>query len=241
MSNFLKNKVIILTGASKGIGRATAHSLSKAGAKLILASRNKERLEELARELPNECHVIPTDVTREQEVINLFKETENRLGRLDILINNAGNLQYQDLTSTSLQEWNNVIEPNLTGVYLCTKEAILLMRKNHTKGKIITISSLLAFLGVANRASYCASKHGVSGLMKAVKKEVKKDKIKVITLHPAGVNTEMLNKGTVSRKLGSVLEPKDIGEYITSLASDSFTRKTLGKTRILAKRFSSFF
>tara|TARA_Y100000310_G_C20394031_1_gene674194 strand:- start:5 stop:736 length:732 start_codon:yes stop_codon:yes gene_type:complete len=230
-------RIVCITGASQGIGKETAIAFSQAGATVVLASRNKEKLTELAQQLPGETLIVPTDVTKEKDILKLFKTIEEKYERLDILINNAGVVENRNVENISLKEWNKVININLTGVFLCSREAIKLMKKKDVKGQIITISSLLAFIGMSGRSSYCASKHAVSGFMKSLRKEAKKDNITVNTIHPAGVNTPMLQEFTKSRQLGLTLEAHDIAKYIVILARKSFLQRALARIHLIGKRF----
>ncbi|MCK4667280.1 SDR family oxidoreductase [Candidatus Dependentiae bacterium] len=226
----MKNKVVVITGASSGIGKASAIEFAKQNATVILAARREGKLQELQAYISSfnkNCIYIKTDVTKENEVINLFNETEKLYGRIDILINNAGRGLKSDIINISFDDWLSVIHTNLTSVFLCTRETLKRMIQKKIKGHIITISSIAGLYGVPNYAGYCASKHGVTGFQRSLKWEVLKHGIKVSTIHPGRVDTEFFDIYKKKPSRSQMLSPKDIAIYIIAIAS-RFLPKIIG-------------
>ena len=239
----VKDKVVVITGASSGIGRAAALAFAKKNAKVVLAARRLERLNALKEQIKShdgECMVIKADVTKENDVMNLFAETERKFVQIDILINNAGRGLQKGLCDMEVEEWLSVIETNLTSVFLCTREAVRRMIKKGTRGHIITISSIAGLYGAPNYAAYCASKHGVTGFKRSIKWELRKQHIKVSTIHPARVDTEFFDVYKQRPKKRQMLSADDLALYILAIASRSLLKKTNIKISNLLKRIYYF-
>ncbi|MBN1124634.1 MAG: SDR family oxidoreductase [Sedimentisphaerales bacterium] len=218
----LKDKVVIVTGASSGIGRATAKAFAHKGSKVVLAARRVERLQKLREEIsvvnPN-CIFVQTDVTREEDVLRLFNETESHFGQVDILINNAGCGLKSEISDIDMEHWSSVLATNLDSVFLCSREAIRHMKTKQVKGHILTVCSVAGLYGGPTYAAYCASKHGVAGFMRSLKWEVRKYGIKAGTIYPARVNTEFFADYKVKPKAHEMLSAEDIARYLVALAT----------------------
>jgi NAD(P)-dependent dehydrogenase (short-subunit alcohol dehydrogenase family) len=163
-------KTAIVTGAGSGIGRAVAKTLLEAGYRVALAGRRREQLEETAEGSGDAVLVVPTDVTDENSVAALFAATRDAFGRLDLLFNNAGTgappVPFEEL---SLEKWQAVVDVNLTGVFLCAREAVRLMKAQDPRGgRIINNGSISAYAPRPHAAAYTATKHGVSGLTRQI-------------------------------------------------------------------------
>lgn len=220
----LKNKVVVITGASSGIGKAAAIEFAKKGAVVVLAARRTEKLKELKefiRSFNENCMCIETDVTKEEEVIALFSETENKFGRIDILVNSAGRGLKSEVFDISYDDWLSVIHTNLTGVFLCTREAVRKMKQKKIKGHIITVSSIAGLFGAPTYAAYCASKHGTTGFMRSLKWELRKYGIKVSTIYPARVDTEFFDIYKKRPHRRQMLPAEDVANYLVAVASRS--------------------
>jgi len=192
----LTEKVVLVTGASSGIGKATAVEFARKGASVVLAARRVEKLAELHDHIltfNENCIYVRTDVTSEADVVNLFDRAEARFGRVDILINNAGRGLKSELIDITAEDWRAVIETNLTSVFLCTREAARRMKEQQNAGHIITVCSIAGLFGAPNYSAYCASKHGVTGFVRAAKWELRKHKIKLSTIYPGRVDTEFFD------------------------------------------------
>jgi len=230
----LQNKVVVLTGASSGIGEASALHFAREGCTLVLAARRIEKLEELKKKvlaLGVPCLVVKTDVAQQKDVKKLFALVEKEFGHVDILVNNAGIGRNFDLVDTSLKDWQDTFDINVSGVFYCCQEAVRLMMKKHTVGHIITVSSVLGLIAMPGRSAYCASKHAVTGFKRSLRWELKSKNIRVSLVHPAGVDTEILNDLAVERNKWKMLRSEDLAEYIVALASRDIIR--IIKVRLL--------
>ncbi len=189
----LDGKVALVTGGNRGIGKAIALALAKEGAALTIAARGADALEQAATELAAQCGVevlaVPTDVSDEEQVAQLFARAQEKHGRLDILINNAGAFDGGPLEDLTLAEWNTVVGVCLTGPFLCTREAFRIM-KPQGGGRIINIGSISAQMPRMFSVPYTAAKHGVWGLTKASGLEGREHGIAVSALHPGNVLVE---------------------------------------------------
>lgn len=165
------NKVAVVTGAGTGIGKAVALALLKDGYRVALAGRRKEPLEQTVADsgAVERALAMPTDVSDPESVRALFIETKQAFGRLDLLFNNAGiNVPATPLEELSFEQWKSVVDINLTGVFLCTQEAIKLMKdQNPRGGRIINNGSISAHTPRPNTAPYTATKHAITGLTKS--------------------------------------------------------------------------
>ncbi|MGD0422054.1 MAG: SDR family oxidoreductase [Candidatus Bathyarchaeia archaeon] len=190
----LEGKTAIITGAGFGIGKGIAQAFAKEGAKLVLAARNGQRLHTAADELRSQGATVlsvPTDVSREREVIALFEITKKKFGRLDILVNNAGLVDQAPLEQTSLERWQKIIDTNLTGPFLCTREALKIM-KPQGGGRIINIGSISVQMPRPQFAAYSCSKMGLVALTKTTALEGRDFGIVASCIHPGNVNTAQM-------------------------------------------------
>lgn len=208
--------VVIITGASSGIGAATARTFAKEGARLVLAARRKEALMEVAASLPPETEVliVPTDVGDEAEVQNLVERTIERFGAIDVLVNNAGYGFFAPITELTAQQFDDLIRVNLRGVFLCTKY-VLPHFYEMGGGSVVTISSLAGKSGFNNGAGYCASKFGVMGLMESAFHEARSHNVRVVTITPGSVDTPFFGiAGVAWPNRDRIPQPEEIAEVI---------------------------
>jgi dihydroanticapsin dehydrogenase len=226
----LSGKVALVTGGSRGIGFATAKILSENGAIVIITSKNPERLEKSASEIPNTIG-ITADIRNTNDVKNVVKKIIEKFGKLDILVNNAGIFpKIKQLHEISEDEWNEVLDVNLTGQFRFTKEAIPYLQK--TSGSIINISSdagLKAYQGF-NADAYSASKAALILLTKCWALEYAKDKIRVNCICPGVVDTDMTKPFLKTQKdkefmnnehpIGRIGQPQEIGKAVLYFTSD---------------------
>jgi len=188
----LEGKITIITGAGTGIGKGIARAFAREGATLVIASRNKANLEAMADELRVQgatVLVVPTDVTAEAQVVALFERTSQEFDRLDILVNNSGVFDGGPLEALSLETWRKVIDVNLTGPFLCTREALKIM-KPQRQGRIINIGSISAQMPRPNSAPYTTSKFALVGLTRSTALEGRAFGISAGCLHPGNTATE---------------------------------------------------
>ena len=235
----LRDKVVVITGASRGIGKATAVTFAKAGANLVLVARREDKLKQLEGHLVSfqtRCISVQADVTREEDVTRIFDEAERVFGRVDILINNAGRGLEAELCDISYDEWLSVINTNLSSVFLCSREAVKLIIKKGTRGHIITVSSTSGLFGVPTYAAYCASKHGVTGFKRSIRWDLRKHKIKVSTIHPANVETEFFATLKTTPKRRDMLTAQDIADHLVAIASQSTLKIIAVRLVLILKR-----
>ncbi|MHB0997712.1 MAG: SDR family oxidoreductase [Armatimonadota bacterium] len=197
----LEGKVTIITGAGRGIGRAVAIRFAKEGAKVVLVARSADQIESAAEEIRSaggSAIAIPVDITVENQVVDMVARTEAELGPVDILINNAGAMILKSIIDTSVDEWKNVIDTNLLGVFLCSRAVMPSMMERRT-GRIINIGSMAGRRGYPEQGVYCCSKHGLYGLSKVMAIEGHPYGIRVNVVSPGGVLTELSEKLLSSR------------------------------------------
>jgi NAD(P)-dependent dehydrogenase (short-subunit alcohol dehydrogenase family) len=194
----LDGKVVLVTGGSRGIGKGIARGMAREGASVAIAARPSPALTETERELRDAgatVLAVPTDVTDEGQVERLFGAVVDRFGRLDVLVNNAGAFDGGPLDELSLEAWNKVIGVNLTGPFLCTREAFRIM-KRQGGGRIINVSSISAQRVRPRSAPYSASKHGVWGLTQVTALEGRDHNIAASCLYPGNTRVERFSQTT---------------------------------------------
>ncbi len=226
----LKDKVAIITGASRGIGRAIALALAAQGAKVVASGRNVEALEILAAEIRAQGGEVAThagDVALEADANQLIDQAVTAFGRIDILVNNAGITRDGLLLRMKSEDWDAVLDTNLKGAFLCTRAAAKVMSKQRY-GRIVNISSVVGEMGNAGQANYCASKAGLLGLTKSVARELARRNVTVNAVTPGFIITDMTdNLSDKAREamaeqipLGRLGAVEDIANAVLYLASD---------------------
>jgi 3-oxoacyl-[acyl-carrier protein] reductase len=226
----LKDKVALVTGASQGIGRDTALALAGAGAKVAVAARNEEKLAALAKDIVaagGEAFAVRMDVADAEQVKSGFKAVIEKLGRLDILVNNAAITRDGLALRMKADDWDAVIRTNLTGAHFCIQQALSTMMRARA-GRIINISSVVAEMGNAGQANYVAAKAGLIGLTKAIAMEIASRNITVNAVAPGFIETPMTDVLSAEVKenlktripLGRMGCPRDVAAAIVFLASD---------------------
>lgn len=226
----LQDKVALVTGASQGIGRATALVLAEAGAKVALAARSRDKLEALAREIETagrNALVVPMDIADAAQIKAGFQQTLAHFGRLDILVNNAALARDGLAIRMKLEDWETVLRTNLTGAHLCIQQALSPMIKQRS-GRIINITSVVAETGNAGQANYVAAKAGLIGLTRAIAVEVASRNITVNAVAPGFITTPMTGplpdkvKEDMKARipLGRFGTERDVAAAIVFLASD---------------------
>ena len=189
----LNGKVAVVTGGNGGIGLGISRTLSQAGARIVIAARNKDKSQQALQELRKtgaDAISINVDVANKDSVETLVESTVNQFGRLDILVNNAGINVRKMAQDLSLDDWSRVLEINLTGAFLCSKAAYLTMKANGG-GKIINIGSMMSIFGAPLAPAYCASKGGIVQLTKSLAAAWASDNIQVNALLPGWIDTDM--------------------------------------------------
>jgi len=226
-------QVAFVTGASQGIGEGCARVLAEAGAKVVVASRNLERLERLAAEI-NQTRAdsagalaVAMDVTREEQIKEAFRKALDHFGKIDILVNNAGVTRDGLVLRMKRQDWDEVLNTNLTAAHLCIQQVLPgMMRRRY--GRIINITSVVALLGNAGQANYVASKAGLIGLTRAVAQEYASRNITVNAVAPGFIETAMTQSMPAETReklaaripLGRLGRVLDVAHAVKFLASE---------------------
>lgn len=226
----LKDRVALVTGASQGIGRATALALASVGARVACAARNAEKLESVVAEIramDREARAIPMDVADAEQVKAGFKQIAERFDRLDILVNNAAVTRDGLALRMKADDWETVLRTNLTGAHLCIQQALGMMLRQRS-GRIINITSVVAQTGNAGQANYVAAKAGLIGLTRAIAVEVASRSITVNAVAPGFIATPMTDPLPQPVKdamlgripLGRMGADADVAAAVVFLASD---------------------
>lgn len=213
----LKGKVAVITGGSSGIGFAIASSLLKEGMGVLIAARDGKKLKKAEERLKHEGGLVSslsTDVSQRNQVEGLFKKAKKDFNRVDLLVNNAGIGRLKSIAEASEEDWDQVLDINLKGAFLCTK-AVLPMMKRQGSGYIINISSLAGKMGFGGAAAYSSSKFGMVGLTESLLEEGVEDHIKATVICPGYVATPMVRGASVPQE--EMIPPEDIGKLVIGL------------------------
>lgn len=216
----LKDKVTIITGGGRGIGKAIALGFANQGSHIVVAARTESEIklvEDKVRDLGRESLGITCDISDEEQVKNLISATLKKFNKIDVLINNAGIGSMRPVYGTPLESFEKVLKVNLTGTFLCTKHVWQPM-KNSGGGSIINVSSLGGLVGYPMLSAYCASKWGQIGFTKACAEEGKKDNIRVNAIAPGKADTAIRAK--IKEDKTKMLTPEDQVDACIFLASD---------------------
>jgi len=232
-TELLKGKTALITGASRGLGKAIALALADAGARLILVSRDLPLLENTAsaaQALQVEASIFQADVTSEAQIADVQKAVARKFGAIQILVNNAGMNIRKPATDFTLEEWRQVIDTNLTSAFLMCRAFVPLM-KDQSYGRILNLTSIMSHVALPGRTAYCASKAGLLGFTRALALELAPEKITVNGISPGPFATEIntpvlqnpeLNQQFVSRiPLGRWGEVEEVGQLAVYLCSEA--------------------
>ena len=221
MSYYFEGKTVVITGATGGLGAELSKEYSKYACNLVLTDINDDKLESLKLKLNNvkheNCTVVTEkmDVSNEENVSEIANKTVETFGRVDILINNAGYLHYNNIFDLTVQEWDRVLNVNLRGMFLTTKYFGVNMKERMT-GKIVNISSVAAISGVYGGGAYSSSKSGILGITRVLAKELSDFNINVNAVSPGPIDGDFLNKNSDEDGRQMRIEKtlfKRIGEY----------------------------
>ena len=222
-----KNKIVLITGASRGIGAETAKLFAKEGATVIINCRSDElAAKSVLNEINNNGMLIKADLSKQDEIDSMFEQVSEKYGKIDILVNNAGIVSVKPFSELTLEEWNTTYAVNITGMFLCSQKAIKLMEDG---GSIVNISSIRGLFnqGRAPIIDYSTSKAAVISFTKTLAKEVA-PKIRVNTVAPGMTNTDIaksIPKASIEKfkedsYLKRLIEPKEVAHTILFLSSD---------------------
>lgn len=218
----IEGKVVVITGASSGLGAATARRLSAEGAKVVLGARRAERLEALVQEIQSaggEAIAVTTDVTKRADVKNLVDTAVNRFGRVDVLLNNAGVMPLAPLERLAVEEWEQLLDVNLKGV-LYGIAAALPHFQSQKSGHLINVSSVYGHIVVPGSAVYSATKAAVLTISEGFRQEVKPYNVRTTVISPGAVATELVNS------IGQKDVSEQVKDFVAKIAipADSFAR-----------------
>lgn len=217
----LKDQVALVTGAGRGIGRAVAMALARCGAKVALAARSAGQLAEAAdaiRAAGGRAMEQVLDIADESQVVQAFARVRDELGRLDVLVNNAGLGIFGPTAEFAASSLDAVIQTNVRGTFLCCREALKLMLPAK-RGYIINIASVVGIKGYPRQAAYTASKHAVMGLTKSLAAEVSGQGVRVSAILPGGVDTGMVGDARPDLKREELLHVDDVAQSVLYLLS----------------------
>ncbi|MBU4952105.1 SDR family oxidoreductase [Staphylococcus aureus] len=208
----LTDKIAVVTGAGSGIGEAIATLLHEEGAKVVLAGRNKDKLQNVANQLAQDSvKVVPTDVTKKEEVDELIKIAQQTFGGLDIVINSAGQMLSSKITDYQVDEWDSMIDVNIKGT-LYTAQAALPTMLEQSSGHLINIASISGFEVTKSSTIYSATKAAVHTITQGLEKELAKTGVKVTSISPGMVDTAITASYNPSDR--KKLDPQDIAEAV---------------------------
>jgi 3-oxoacyl-[acyl-carrier protein] reductase len=219
-------KTAIVTGASKGIGKAIALKLASLNYAMVVIGRNERHLAAIKKtieDMGSPCLTLAIDLSEEETPEIIVRKTLTRFGRIDLLVNNAGLAHSGPISETDIETWNKIFKVNARAPFFLSKAAIPFLKKSENP-IIINISSVVGFKGYAGQAAYASSKHALTGFTKVLAKEVQRDGIKVHLISPGGVNTEMVNEMRPDIDSEQLIQPEEIAELVQFLV----TRKGKG-------------
>ncbi|MGC1359313.1 MAG: SDR family oxidoreductase [Xanthobacteraceae bacterium] len=229
MANELQGKIAIVTGSSNGIGRGLAEAFAAAGAKTVLAARRANLLDEVAAGIKargGEALPVPSDLTREDAVVALFATVKKTYGRLDVLVNNAGIATHRNTEDISLEYWQEALAINITAPFLCSREAIRLMKAQTPKGgRIINIGSISAKTPRPDSLPYTTTKFGLQGMTHQLTMDGRKHNIVASIIHPGATlssfitRTGVTSAGPGERPEEYVMEAADVAKVAVLMAS----------------------
>ena len=244
----LKNKVAIITGARRGMGRTHALTLAKAGAKVVVSDISLEDCQKVVKEIKKnrgEAVALKCDVSKKEEVEKMVKKTIAKFGKIDILVNNAGIYQFKPFLELSEEEWDRTLDINLKGYFLCSQAVAKEMAKQKSAGVIINIASVAMGqqgIGFPNIVHYCASKGGIVGMTEALAVELAPYNIRVNAVSPGMIETPMIDPITSDPKIMEAMlarvpmhrvgKPEEVSNLVLFLASDKSSYMT-GSTVVI--------
>ena len=224
----LKNKIAIVTGSGRGIGQGIAIALAKEGCNVVVSDLNEKDCANTSKEVEKlgaKSLIVKCDVSSKSDVENLVKSAVKKFGKLDILVNNAGIFPFVPFIQMSEGDWDKVLNVNLKSVFICSQSAAKEMKNG---GKIISISSIAAFVGFEGLAHYCASKGGINAMTRTIALELAPQKINVNAIAPGAIDTpgaKMVDENQI-KQIEAVIPwkrrglPEDIANAVVFLASD---------------------
>ena len=213
----LQDKVAVVTGASRGLGRAFAEALAAKGAQVYGLARSENDLADVADAIGDAFHPIECDVRDPDDVHRAFKTVKDAAGRCDVLVNNAGLGRFSAVEEYDDDAWDVMMDTNVTGLFFCTRAAIPMMKAQNAEsgfgGHIVNIASIAGLIGNPNISGYNASKFAVRGFSEAIMKELREDGIKVTCIYPGSVETHFADEADASGSKNP-MQPEDIADTV---------------------------
>lgn len=239
----LSEKVAIITGGASGIGKDTASQFAREGAKVVITDIDQEagrQVEEELKEITDDVLFVQHDVSSEDEWKNVVSEATDAFGRIDVLFNNAGIYIIEDIPKIELETWNNLMDINVTGVFLGLKHVLPVMEENDNGGSVINASSVAGLAGTPGHLLYGASKGAVRQMTKDAAAEYASKGVRVNSIHPGYITTGMADYASEATQmskeeldstypLGRMGEVEEVANLVTFLASDESTFSTAGE------------
>jgi 3-oxoacyl-[acyl-carrier protein] reductase len=221
MAGDLAGKVAIVTGASRGIGRAISAAMAREDATVVLAARSIRQLQITAEQVikaGGTAHIIRVELTEEESIRNLIQVTGEKLGRLDILVNNAGVTHSALLEQTSTEDWDRCISINARAPFILCREALPLLKKSPS-AYIINVASVVGIKGYPLQSAYTASKHALRGMAMSLAEELRGSNIRVHVLCPGGADTDMVGRVRPDIAKDELIKPPEIAELVLYLVT----------------------
>jgi len=215
----IAGKVVVITGASKGIGKATAIMLAKKGAKLAISARSKDLLEATAKECGPDTFVFVGDMSYENDITAFIKNSKEKFGKIDILINNAGLGIFKSVSDLTTEQWDTMFNLNVRGLFLATRESLPSLREAG-ESVIVNVVSLAGKNAFVNGAGYAASKHAVLGFSRCLMLEERKNGVRVLAICPGSVDTPFSDPSRVllkPRNPDKILKAEDVASSIVHM------------------------
>ncbi len=221
MEKQLAGKVAIVTGASRGIGRAISVALAKEAATVVLAARSVRKLQETAEQVTHaggKAEIVVTDLAEEEAIKDLIKVTGEKFSRLDILVNNAGVTHSAKLEETATEDWERCIRVNARAPFILCREALPMLRKAEA-AYIVNIASVVGVKGHPLQSAYTASKHALRGMTISLAEELRGSNVRIHLLCPGGVDTELIQTLRPDIKKDDLMQPDEIAELVLYLVT----------------------